>query len=594
VLSVSAFGQSNISATAGGPRQVQTGAQFAVEFAVNVRPESIQPPDFKGFAVVGGPMVSSSRNISIVNGRMQEEASYTYTYYLQGLRAGVFPVGAATFSIQGKSYATNTLSIEVVQGPSSPASGSTPARPQAQSAAPAATGQKIFLRTLLDKTTVYQGEPISATIKLYSSTQISQTTDATFPPFDGFYAHEVKIPLPDHLDPEEVDGATYGSAVIRKYTLFPQKSGKIVIAAPSMKVVVPQRIAPSASSFWDDFFGSSVQPVEMDVPGTSRTVQVLPLPEGKPESFTGAVGTFTIKATLDKLQARTNDALTFVLTVSGSGNLRLIEAPAVSFPPDFEVYDPKTTVQAGATDVSGYKTFEYLIIPRHSGSYSIPGVAFSYFDPTARQYKTLLSEGFTLDIAKGEDQGTGPAVVRGVDREDVRFLGKDIRYIKTVKYAASRGENLFFGSIAFWLWYLIPALLSGAALWWRRRYIRIYSDQTLRKHLHASKFAARRLKKARSFLDANQRESFLEELSRALWGYLGDKLNIPVSELSRDAAMQALRERGVSEEAVMEWVVLIDTAEFARYAPAVAGQDLPQVYDRAVSLISRIQKELTK
>jgi hypothetical protein len=246
----------------------------------------------------------------------------------------------------------------------------------------------------------------------------------------------------------------------------------------------------------------------MDVPGTSRTVQVLPLPEGKPESFTGAVGTFTIKATLDKLQARTNDALTFVLTVSGSGNLRLIEAPAVSFPPDFEVYDPKTTVPAGATDVSGYKTFEYLIIPRHSGTYSIPGVAFSYFDPTARQYKTLLSEGFTLDIAKGEDQGTGPAVVRGVDREDVRFLGKDIRYIKTVKYAASRGENLFFGSIAFWLWYLIPALLSGAALWWRRRYIRIYSDQTSASNA-CSKFAARKLKKP-VLSGRNQRESFLK------------------------------------------------------------------------------------
>lgn len=612
----------NVTATASAPKVVKRGEQFSVQFQINAKPDGAKIPDITDFVVLGGPSSASSTNVSIVNGVVSQQFTATYTYYLQASKVGVFTISPATFTVKDKNYTSNGLKIEVIPGvvsgtsggasgtssgqvsPSgSPAPDEDPSQAQApqslQSASasdqPASSQQDMYLRLLLDKTTVYQGEPIAASIKLFSKTQISGIDKAVFPPFDGFYSHEVEFPPVEDLEREAIDGEIYGTAVLKKYTLFPQKSGEVVIPGPSLDATVPQRVQQSASSIWDDFFGPSLQYVNRKVTGPQRIVRVLPLPEGKPSSFTGGVGNFTFKVAVDKVAAKTNDAITFTATVTGSGNLRLIDAPAITFPPDFETYDPKTTVNADAADMTGTKTFEYLIIPRHSGTYTVPGVTFSYFDPKIKKYQTIVSEGFTFDIAKGEEQsGTITTVKGGVAREDVQFLGKDIRYIKTGDLRLVRNNGCFFGTLCFWLWYLVPASLFGLALWWRRRYIKMYADHTLRKHLRASKYASRRLKKAKENMEAGNREHFFEEVSRALWGYLSDKLNIPLSELSKDNAMNALRARHVPEEAVLDFVVLIDTAEFARYAPSVVGQDLRGVYERAVSTISRMQKELAK
>jgi hypothetical protein len=378
--------------------------------------------------------------------------------------------------------------------------------------------------------------------------------------------------------------------VLRKYVLFPQKSGTLTINPCKMEVGINQRVQTRSRSLFDDFFGGSVQTIPREATSRPVNITVLPLPEGKPASFSGGVGQMKFEATIDKTDVKANDAVTLKVTVSGNGNMRFVDAPRINFPPDFEVYDPKISNKLNPSTTSGSKTFEYLIIPRHGGTYKIPAIEFSYFDPQTKQYKTLNSNEYTLTVERGEEQ-PGMTVVSGISREDVKFLGKDIRYIKTGKINLHQAGENFFGTWKFWLGYLVPLAAFAAIVYLRRNYIRKYANVAMVKERKANRFAAMRLKQARKFMDSGQKELFYEELSRALWGYLGDKLNIPVAELSKDNAKTAMEQRRVDTALADEFTGVIDDCEFARYAPFVEMEHAPSIlYSRAVEVINKLQK----
>ena len=292
---------------------------------------------------------------------------------------------------------------------------------------------------------------------------------------------------------------------------------------------------------------------------------------------------------IDKTEVAANEAILLRATVSGTGNMRFVDAPRINFPPNFEVYDPRITNQLNAATTSGSRVFEYLIIPRHGGTYKIPSIEFSYFDPQARQYVTLNSEEYTITVERGEEL-PGTTVMSGISREDVRHIGSDINFIKTGNIKLYRAGEHFFGAWSFWLLYIVPSLFFAVTVYLRRKYIRKSANVALVKNRKANRYAAKRLKKARKFMKSDQKELFYEELSRALWGYLGDKLNIPVAELSKDNAKSVMEQRNVDDALAAEFTDVIDDCEFARYAPAAAGSDMNALYERAGEVINKMQK----
>jgi hypothetical protein len=364
----------------------------------------------------------------------------------------------------------------------------------------------------------------------------------------------------------------------------------LTIGQGSIEAGIPQRVQTRSRSVFDDFFGTT-QTVPRELKSRPVEITVMPLPEGKPASFTGGVGQMKLTATVDKTEVKANDPITLKVTISGTGNMKFTDAPRINFPPDFEIYDPKVSTNLNTTATSGSKTFEYLIIPRHGGTYKLPSVEFSYFDPQDKQYKTLRSEEYTLTVEKGDEQ-PGSTVVSGITREDVKFLGKDIRYIKSGNLKLRKSGDYFFGTWKFWLWYLVPLVAFVVIVFFRRKYIRKYANAALVKNRRAGGYAAKRLKQARIYMDKDQSSEMYEELSRALWGYLSDKLDIPVAELSKENGKLMMEQHQVDAALADEFISVIDDCEFARYAPSSEGLDMKTLYDRAVEVISKMQKAI--
>jgi hypothetical protein len=438
------------------------------------------------------------------------------------------------------------------------------------------------------RTKIYQGEYITTGVKLFTRVSIASYHVVNLPTFEGFFKQDIETPALRSLEQENINGEAYGTGILQRSVLFAQKSGTLIINPATVEVGIQQRVQSRSRSFFDDFFGGSVQTVPRELKSAPVNITVLPLPTGKPASFTGGVGQLDFKAKTDKTEVKANDPVTLTLTVSGTGNLRFIDAPRVNFPPDFEVYDPKVTNNLNAVSTTGNKVFEYLVIPRHGGTYRIPAIEFSYFDPQAKQYKTVKSEEFILNVEKGEEQ-PGTTVVSGITREDVKFLGKDIRYIKTGDMKLRHSEDIFFGTWKFWLWFIIPLIGFIIIAYVRRKYISRYSDVAFVKNKRANRFASKRLKTAQNFMNKGEQENFYEELSRALWGYLSDKLTIAVAGLSRDNVKNMMERHNVDETTANEFIEVIDDCEFARYAPSQRA-DMNTLYSRAVDVINKMQK----
>ncbi len=595
------FGQ-EIKITASSREQVGLDEQFQVKFTVNAKPSGIEFPPFDGFNVILGPSQSSMSSTNITPNGVQQSIQYTYTFHLQAEKKGSYTLKPASVVVKGKTYQSNRLKIEVAEG-SSPQNNQRqrPARQQQNTQKQALTSDDLFMKAVVNKSNPYIGEQITVTFRIYTGVTIADYAISKQPAANGFWTESIpdnKRSINKHT--ERINGKEYIVADIYKMILFPQKTGKLSIDPLEMEAMVQlqTRMRDPFEDFFRDPFSRSpfggYRNIKTEVKSNKLTLNVKPLPpEGKSTNFNGGVGLLNFRSDLSSTEFKTNEAITLKYTISGSGNLKLIDDLNVTFPPDFDVYDPKVNDQLTVSEsgVSGKRTFEYVLIPRNPGDFTIEPVTFSYFDIGKKKYVELQSEKYELSIAKGD--GTNSSItVSETSKEDIKYIGKDIHYIVSqVPSLKKRGEQ-FFLSLPFVLFMIILLILCILiiAFWYRQ--IKRRSNTVLMKHRKATRVARKRLRKARTYMGAENKAEFYEELSRALWGYLSDKFNIPLADLSIDTVHKNLQHKGISETSLHEITEILNHCEFARFAPEQERLGTEDYYNRAIKTISQIEKEL--
>ena len=576
------------------PDVLRTGEQFQLVYELNANPSELEIPEFTDFRLLGGPSTSSSSSFQIINGKTTRSVSYSYTYYLQAVSEGTYTIPPATAKIKRDSYQSNPVKIEVVKGSAPPPPSATQADETEEKQAgeinvPAS--ENLFVRLHVDKTSAYVGEQIVAWIKIYSKLNLSQV-DPNFkgPDFKGFFQQSVDIPALRSLKRENVNGEIYGTGILRKVVLYPQRAGEIIIQPFEVDVAYQKQIQRRSKSIFDDFFGPSVQNVPVTLKSQKVKLNIKPLPLNRPASYNGAVGSFHMNAAINKTEVTTNDAITLKIDISGKGNVKLIDDLKVKFPPSLETFEPLiNTVQDNA--LSGRQTFEYTIIPRYAGDYKIEPVEFTYFDPSSKLFKTLKTQEFKISVAKGREDTTD-IVMTGLSKEDIKLLGSDILYIKSKPFKVSKKDGYIFASPAFYAAYLVSFLLFIAFIIIRRERIKRNSNISLVKNRQANKYARRRLRKALVLMKHNNHEAFYEEVLKAMWGYLSDKLSIPVARLSKDSSRQDLVERKVNDELINRFLDIINTCEYSRYSPVSESEGMHKLYTDAINTIIKLQQKL--
>jgi hypothetical protein len=584
------FGQLNaqkVSFTAAAPKVVALGEQFQLTYKVNAAGKNFRPPSFVGFSKLMGPQTGNNSSTSIVNGKVSRVNTFTFTYVLAGTREGKHTIQAAKIVVNGKTYSSNVLNIEVVKSKGG-LKNNNPNSSQPQGLA----SDDVFVRIDLSKTEAFVGEQIVATLKVYTRTNNIDFTDATFPSYDGFYKSEIKD-TPKQLFRENYKGEIYFVGIFQKNIIIPQKSGEITIDPFELqcRVKVP-------AGFGRDFFGRKVQNYKTlvaNVKSHPRILSITALPANKPRGFTGAVGEFKMTATIDKKAAKTNEAITLKYKIAGNGNIKLIDPFEIKFPPDFDDYDPKVRANLSTTDngVSGTKSFDYMIIPRYAGDFTIPAVNFTYFDTRSKEYRTLRSDEYKLHIEKGDDD-ENTTVVGGISKENVKFIGKDIRYITTDTLQLRKIDEALFGSFKYWFIYILGSVLFLLIFLYQKKRSRELSNVALLKTKRANKQAVKRLKLANSHLKANQSSDFYQEILSAINGYLSDKMNIPPAEMTRDKVLNRLSELDAEKLATNWYVEIMDTCEFAQYAPGEQNTQMQNIYTQSMDLIGKFEQIIKK
>jgi hypothetical protein len=586
--------------SASAPATVEVGERFYIKYTSNSRAQ-ISLPQFDDFSLVGGPSTSSSSSIQIINGQTTQSTSFTYSYVLQAKAEGTYTIPAATASINGKTYTCNVLTINVVkQGtkPSQPkqSSGRDPWGQQNQSAQQPTQQQinaeDIFIRMHVDRTKIYQGEPIVATLKIYTRIDLIGFEDFILPDYKGFWVQEFEMPQQINLQRENVNGIPYNTAVLKKDLLYPQYSGQLEIKPAEVVCMVRQRVS-GGNSPWDAFFGY-YENKSVSVKSSLVNINVKPLPDNAPGYFSGAVGSFDLKTELSADSIKTNDAITIKLILSGTGNIKLIDPPSIKFPKEFEVYDPeiRLNVNAVAGGNSGSKTFEYTLIPRYPGNYNINNIKFAYFDPASGRYKTLQSEPLKIFVERGENDESGN-VSASYSKEDIEYIGdEDIQFIKTKAFEITKEQNYLIGSFLFVFLLSFPLILFGIILIvWRKR-IKESANIAKMRNKKANKTSMKRLKLARDFMNQNRREDFYKEIMIALWGYLGDKMDIPVAEISKENVTDKLNEKGIEDTYTARFLSIIELCEYAHFAPVTEETKMQNVYKEAVDIINQLEQKL--
>ena len=568
------------------PQVVELGEQFRLAFSVNANGQNLKLPNLSDFDVLMGPSTSQSTSFQIINGVSSQSVSYSYLYVLRAKKEGRFTINPASITVGGTEYSSNSQSVEVVKGSAKPSTGGV----DEPTSTPGTVPKKdLFVRVNLDKRTLCKGEHLTATIKIYSKVNLNGFEDISIPNFEGFWSQDIQLPQQISLQRETYLGEIYNVGTLKKTLLFPQQTGNISIGSVKIDCIVQQRVKKSQSMF-DDFFDSFAN-VKATIVSDPVSINVSPLP-APPAGFSGAVGKFDIRSSITAKNVRENDAITIKLDVTGNGNIKLINPPKISFPADFEVYDPKTNSNFSASEqgLNGNITFEYLFLPRFAGTYTIPAVNFVYFDTDSKRYVTKTTEEYKIKVEKGD--GTRAQTVNAVAKEDLKQIGTDIRYIKsTVSELRTKGYT-FFGSFAFYLLYIGGTLILLAIYLLNQKRIRENANVARMKNKKASKVALKRLKEASQHLHAGSNEKFYESVTRAFWGYLSDKLTIPASELSREKASDELSRHEVTAGIIERFVQILDTCEFARFAPGGGSEKMKELFDEATEVMSVMEKEI--
>ena len=589
------FGE-NVQFTASAKTPVSVGEQFYLTYSVNANATSFKAPTFKDFLVIQGPSQSSSTSMQWVNGQMNQSVSLTYTYVLQASKEGTFTIPPASVTVDGKTHQSNPITITVgkaTQGQQSQQQSQNRNQQGQTSKATTVSGDDIFIRTSISKTSVYKGEPILIIQKLYSKGNISGIENFNKPNYKGFWSEEINPQRQISLKRENYNGSTYFMAELSKHIIIPQQSGRLQIDPFDITLLVQVPVKNQSNNIWS-FFGPAYQNVKYKVISKSVSIDVKNLPsQNQPASFNGAVGNFSFKSGIDKTSVKTNDAVNLQFTITGSGNLKLIDKLNIDFPPDFESYDPKITsnINTSESGLSGSKKFEYLIIPRNPGKFRIKPVTFTYFDISSKTYKTLTSPEYVIDVAKGTGEAAN-VTFRSANQEDVKFIGSDIRFIKNQPYILTKIGSFFFNSTLFYILLLLPLILFIIFLISYSRTLKQRSNIAATRNRKATKVARKRLKEAEKQLKLNNKESFYIEISKALWGYVSDKFTIPIAELSMETVNISLSQKNVSEDIINKIVLTLNNCEYARFAPGDSSSAMNNIYAEAIATISLIESEL--
>ena len=586
-----------VSFVASAPDVVVVGDQFRLSYTVTTQKvKDFRAPSIKGFDVLMGPSRSEQSSTQIVNGSVSSTSSITFTYILMANTAGEFTVPGASIVADGNQMISNSVKIKVLpqdQNHNSSRRNNDNSSSIQPSSNASVSNQDLFITATASKTNVYEQEAFVLTYKIYTRESNLQLNNAKLPDFKGFHSQEIEMTTNARWTPEHYKGRNYYTTVYRQFVLFPQQSGKLFIEPAQFQMTVNKPVQ-SADPF-DAFFNGGNNVIEIKKPITTPkiAINVNPLPAGKPTNFLGGVGEFNISSSINSKELKTNDAITIKLVISGTGNLKLISNPEIKFADDFEVYDPKVDNQVRLTKegLTGNKVIEYLAIPRHAGTYKIPGVSFSYFDIRSKSYKTLNTEDYVINVEKGA--GNADQVIANfTNKEDLKVLGEDIRYIKQNEVTFQPKGSFFYGSMSYWLFYIIPALAFILFFIIYRKQAAENANVAKMRTKKANKVAIKRMKLAGKLLSENKKDAFYDEVLKALWGYISDKLNIPVSRLSKDNIEEKLRNHGVSEELIKEFLNALNDCEFARFAPGDENQAMDKVYSSSIEVISKMENSI--
>ena len=584
--------------TGSAPSHVAVGEQFRLSYTVNTQDVS----DFRAgnipdeLEVLIGPNRSMQSSYQMINGHTSSTSSITYTYIVAATKNGNYTISPAHVVVGGKTIASNAIKIQVSGSPQSN-SGSARQRQndddggEMRDAGSHISGSDLFIKVTANKKRVHEQEPVLLTYKVYTLVSLTQLR-GDMPDLKSFYTQEVDLPQQKSFTIEHVNGRPYRTCTWSQYVMFPQMTGKLQIPSITFEGIVVQqnRNVDPFEAFFNG--GSGYIEVKKKIVAPGIDIQVDPLPS-RPANFSGGVGQFNVSAQLNKTETKANDPISMRIIVSGTGNLKLIKQPVVTIPKDFDKYEPKITDQTKLTSngLEGSKIYDILIVPRHQGKYEIPPVEFTYFDTATNSYKTAKSEGFTLDVAKGSGAGK---VSDFSGQEDLRELNKDIRYIKTGDASVQGFDNFFFGSMAYWISLVVLALIFISLFVIFRQRAIDNANVTKMRGKKANKVATKRLKKASRLMADNKPGEFYDEVLRALWGYVGDKLSMPVEQLSHDNISQRLAERQVDETTIAQFMEALDECEFERYAPGDPKGNMNKVYEKAMTAIEKIEETMKK
>ena len=574
--------------TAHAPSHVQTGENFRLTYTVNTQ----NVGDFhvgsipEGLEIVTGPYTSSQSSFQMVNGHTSSSSSITYTFIICAMKAGAYTISPAHVNAGGKQVASHPVKITVSGSAPSNNNGAPKMHEDRDDRQPRQAGSTIsesdlFIRVSANKQHIHEQEPVVLTYKVYTLVDLTELS-GKMPDLTGFHTQEVKLPQQKTFHNEVVNGRNYRCVTWSQYVMFPQMTGKLEIPSITFNgtVVQQNRNVDPFEAFFNG--GSGYVEVKRSIKAPGITIQVDPLPQ-KPAGFSGGVGHFNISAQLDKSTVKANDPVTLRVVVSGVGNLKLIKEPLVNFPKDFDKYDAKVTDKTSLTTngVEGNMIYDFLVVPRNQGKYTIPAIEFTYYDTSANAYKTVKTQSFSLEVERGDGTNATTDYAQAQDQ--------DIHPIKTGKTKGKGVDGMFWGSSAYWtLLVLLIALFVALLIIFRKRAVE-NADIVKMRSKKANKVATKRLRQASRLMKQNRYGEFYDEVLRALWGYVGDKLNIPVSELSRDNISERLIQRSVDEDTVSSFVGAIDECEYARYAPGDAAGNMNKTFTTAMSAITKIE-----
>lgn len=573
-------------------KQVSVGEQFQVSYELNSDGKNFESPNFNNFEIVGGPFSSSSSSVQIINGSVTKTNTHTYSFYLRAIKEGNFTIPAATITVNKQKVKSTTAEILVTKNSSTSGSSNSGA---------VSNAKDVFLEATTNKKSAYLGEQLILTYKIYYTVPILSPSISKAPSYSGFWTKDIS----DNngvLQQSSIirNNQEYHVATVQEIVLIPQKSGTLTIDPLNISCIAQikqerqqQRGYDPFENFFGDIMGSSYTNVKKELISQPIDIEVKPLPaKDKPASFKGAVGQFTYASKIDKTEMKSNDAFTITYTVSGKGNIDLLELPRPNFPPDFEVYDPKITTNTknNSFGLSGSKKAEYVVIPRVSGDFTLNPTEFSYFDPTKNKYVVLESDKYELKVARSANEGSSGIIYAG-GQEAIKIVGNDINHIMSDGKLQKRGALLFASPLYFIIIIVLIAVFA-IALVINKRINKFNQNKVLVRNRKATKIAKKRLNNAYNYLKIKDQGHFYEEFSQALWGYISDKLNISRSQLSMDTVKEMMESKNVPEDITNEFIDSLNSCEFARFAPGDPDKKMEDLYEKGLEVITKAEKNL--